>query len=205
MPKVKIKRDPPHTDMTAMCDVAFLLLTFFILTAKFRPQEPVQVSVPSSTSQILVPDKDIMLISVSPEGKVFYGLDDHPTRVRLLDELAKRNNFEVTAQMQKNFTNMDQFGVPMAQLPALLKLSPDDMAKFKQPGIQVGMATEKDSTKNELADLIRFGRFLNPNIRIAVKGDQGADYKSIDKVVETLRKTNTNIFNLITNGKTGPE
>ncbi len=205
MPKVKVHRANPTTDMTAMCDVAFLLLTFFILTAKFRPQEPLPVSIPSSTSQILVPEKDIMLISVGPDGRVFYGIDDHNTRIRLLDELAKRNNFTVDGAMQKNFSNMDQFGVPINQLPALLRLSSDELNKFKQPGIQIGKDSPKDSTKNELADLVRFGRFLNPQIRIAVKGDKDSQYKSIDKVVETLRETNTNVFNLITAGKSGPE
>ena len=40
MPKHKPKRSAPSIDMTAMCDVAFLLLTFFMLTAKAKPQEP---------------------------------------------------------------------------------------------------------------------------------------------------------------------
>ncbi|MEY4291989.1 MAG: hypothetical protein RIQ61_366, partial [Bacteroidota bacterium] len=31
MPKVKIPRKSTVVDMTAMCDVAFLLLTFFML------------------------------------------------------------------------------------------------------------------------------------------------------------------------------
>ena len=39
MPKVKIPRKSTIVDMTAMCDVAFLLLTFFILATKPIPQE----------------------------------------------------------------------------------------------------------------------------------------------------------------------
>lgn len=75
--------------MTAMCDVAFLLLTFFILTTKFRPQEVVQIDIPSSTAQIPIPDKDILMIHISPDGKVFMGLDDQNTRLALLDKLEK--------------------------------------------------------------------------------------------------------------------
>ena len=39
MAKVKIPRKSISLDMTAMCDMAFLLLTFFILTAKFKPDD----------------------------------------------------------------------------------------------------------------------------------------------------------------------
>ena len=37
MARAKIKRGSTTVDMTAMCDVAFLLLTFFILATKFKP------------------------------------------------------------------------------------------------------------------------------------------------------------------------
>ena len=43
MPKAKLPRKSTHIDMTAMCDVAFLLLTFFMLATKFKPEEPVVV------------------------------------------------------------------------------------------------------------------------------------------------------------------
>ncbi len=88
MPKVKMKRQSIVMDMTAMCDVAFLLLSFFILTTKFRPNEPVQVEIPSSTAQIPIPEKDILMISVGNDGRVFFGVDDQNTRSAILDELA---------------------------------------------------------------------------------------------------------------------
>ncbi len=46
MPKVKMPRKSTLIDMTAMCDVAFLLLTFFMLATKFKPDEPVAVVTP---------------------------------------------------------------------------------------------------------------------------------------------------------------
>jgi biopolymer transport protein ExbD len=87
MPKVKVPRKSTAIDMTAMCDVAFLLLTFFILTTKFRAQEVVQIDIPSSTAQIPIPDKDILMFQIAPDGKVFFGLDDQPTRMGLLERL----------------------------------------------------------------------------------------------------------------------
>jgi biopolymer transport protein ExbD len=215
MPKVKMKKHNITMDMTAMCDVAFLLLTFFILTTKFKPNEPVQVEIPGSTAQIPIPDKDVLLISVGNDGRIFYGVDDQFTRVAILDEIAKRYNFQITGEMQKRFKLMDQFGVPLDKLAPLLNLSTDDLRNFKQEGLRVnpkaplpGLAAGSNDdplAKNDLAELIVIGRSINSNLRIAIKADKGSDYKNIDDVIETLRKTNSNRFNLITSARAAPE
>jgi biopolymer transport protein ExbD len=215
MPKVKMKKHNITMDMTAMCDVAFLLLTFFILTTKFKPNEPVQVEIPGSTAQIPIPDKDVLLISVGNDGRIFYGVDDQFTRVAILDEIAKRYNFQITGEMQKRFKLMDQFGVPLDKLSGLLNLSTDDLRNFKQEGLRVNPkaplpglaagANEDATAKNDLAELIVIGRSINSELRIAIKADKGSDYKNIDDVIETLRKTNSNRFNLITSARAAPE
>jgi biopolymer transport protein ExbD len=215
MPKVKMKKHNITMDMTAMCDVAFLLLTFFILTTKFKPNEPVQVEIPGSTAQIPIPDKDVLLISVGNDGRIFYGVDDQFTRVAILDEIAKRYGFQITGDMQKRFKLMDQFGVPLDKLAPLLSLSSDDLRNFKQEGLRVNPkaplpglpagANEDATAKNDLAELIVIGRSINSNLRIAIKADKGSDYKNIDDVIETLRKTNSNRFNLITSARAAPE
>ena len=51
MGRAKIKRGSTNIDMTAMCDVAFLLLSFFILTTKFKPEEAIEVMPPSSVGE----------------------------------------------------------------------------------------------------------------------------------------------------------
>jgi biopolymer transport protein ExbD len=215
MPKVKMKRQSIRMDMTAMCDVAFLLLTFFILTTKFRPNEPVQVEIPASTAQIPIPEKDILLISVGNDGRIFFGVDDQNTRLAMLDEVAKRKNFQVTGEMQKQFKLLDQFGVPLEQLPQLLTLTGDELGKFRQPGLPVNPkaplpgvpagANDDPNAKNDLAELIIIARSLNERLRIAIKADKLSEYKSIDDVIETLRKTNSNRFNLITTARAAAE
>ena len=215
MPKVKMKKHNITMDMTAMCDVAFLLLTFFILTTKFKPNEPVQVEIPGSTAQIPIPDKDVLLISVGNDGRIFYGVDDQFTRVAILDEIAKRYGFQITGDMQKRFKLMDQFGVPLDKLAPLLNLSSDDLRNFQQGGLRVNpkaplpglppAAGDDPLAKNDLAELIVIGRSINSNLRIAIKADKGSDYKNIDDVIETLRKTNSNRFNLITSARAAPE
>jgi biopolymer transport protein ExbD len=212
MPKIKLKRQSIRMDMTAMCDVAFLLLTFFILTTKFRPNEPVQVDIPASTAQIPLPEKDILMISVGNDGRIFFGVDDQNTRLAILDAISKQNGYTVTADMQKRFKLLDQFGVPLDKLPGLLTMDAVQMASFKQEGIVcdpeakiklMGGSTGKENVKNELGELIVMARTANNNLRIAVKADKVADYGKVDDVIETLRKTNSNRFNLITSAKAG--
>jgi len=58
-------------DMTPMVDVAFLLLIFYMTTTTFKPPEKKQITVPSSHSQIDLPDVDILNISVTKEDSIF--------------------------------------------------------------------------------------------------------------------------------------
>lgn len=89
MGKFKKKRVGISLDMTPLVDVAFLLLTFFMLTTKFKPQEEVQVVLPSSHAKFLIPETDVMTITFSPEGKIFLGLDSQQLRAQLFGEQNK--------------------------------------------------------------------------------------------------------------------
>ena len=76
MPKAKIARKSTWVDMTAMTDVAFLLLNFILLTSNFVKQEAVSVSAPSSVCEVKIPEINIMTVIVDPDGKVFIGIDN---------------------------------------------------------------------------------------------------------------------------------
>lgn len=75
MPHIKKARVPIRIDMTPMVDVAFLLLTFFMLTTQFRPPEEVEITLPASHSEIKLPESNTMTINVSDSGKIFLGFD----------------------------------------------------------------------------------------------------------------------------------
>ena len=90
MPKHKPKRGAPTIDMTAMTDVAFLLLTFFMLTAKAKPQETVIVDTPSSISETKLPDAGTLTILVSKEGKIFLDMAGSHTRMSLIEDFNSR-------------------------------------------------------------------------------------------------------------------
>ena len=46
MPSVKMPRKSTDTDMTPFVDIAFLILSFFIMATKFKPPEPVPITTP---------------------------------------------------------------------------------------------------------------------------------------------------------------
>ena len=199
MPKVKVKRKGVALDMTAMCDVAFLLLTFFILTTRFKPNEALAVDTPSSVSEIKLPDSDIMIISVGKDGRIFFGIDGQPNRINMLQRVADDRKIQFSDKEKYEFSLMDNFGVPLASLKQFLSTPGEKRAKINQPGIPA------DSLNNELRTWVFHSRYANPKIRIAIKGDRGADYKVIKDVINTLQDLNINRFNLVTGMEAKPQ
>jgi biopolymer transport protein ExbD len=79
----KKKRVGIRMDMTPMVDVAFLLLTFFMLTTQFKAPEDVQIILPSSHSAFKLPETDVMIISIEKNGSIHLGIDNPRIRVKL--------------------------------------------------------------------------------------------------------------------------
>jgi biopolymer transport protein ExbD len=193
MPKVKIPRKSTWQDMTAMCDVAFLLLTFFMLTSNFTAQEPVLVATPSSISEIKIPETNIARILVDPSGKVFFSLDGQDNRIALLKKMGEKFNIIFTDLELKEFSTINSFGVPIALMKNYLALKPDQrLLKDNLVGIP------SDSTDNQLRFWIGYSRLVNSKIVIAIKADQTTPYPVVKKVFGTLQDLKENRFNLIT-------
>lgn len=58
-------------DMTPMVDIAFLLLIFYMATTQFKPPEARAVELPSSHSQIELPDKGIINVTVTEHDSIY--------------------------------------------------------------------------------------------------------------------------------------
>jgi len=198
MPKVKPKRAKPSLDMTPMVDLAFLLVTFFMLISKFAPEEVVVVDTPSSISTVKLQESDILTITVDKNGRIFYGVEGQHTKREIIDKMAEKYNVSFTQSEKDKFANMPSFGVPIGSLKSLLNMSDDQMKKVNQPGIPA------DSANNELGDWLMQTRYSNPKVRIAIKGDNDADVPTIKKVIQTLQDRKVNRFNLITDMEAKP-
>ena len=99
MPKIKPKRHGVLIDMTPLVDVAFLLLTFFMLTTQFKPPEEVQIELPSSNSQFKLPESDVMTLTLAKDGRIFLGLDSQKLRRRLFGE---QNELKASIEVPKD-------------------------------------------------------------------------------------------------------
>lgn len=204
MPKVKMPRKSTNVDMTAMCDVAFLLLTFFMLATKFKPEEPVTVTTPSSISEIPLPDKDIMMITIDPTGRIFFTIDNQLVRKDLINDVDEFKNLNLTDEEKTGFALGSSIGVPFNQLKSYLDADPESQAEMTKAAQGIPTDTTNESDANELAAWIRIARNNNPKLRITIKADSKAAYPEIKKVIKTLENWKIFKFNLITGLKAVP-
>jgi biopolymer transport protein ExbD len=193
MTKLKVKRKSTWVDMTAMCDVAFLLLTFFMLTSNFTQKEPVVVNTPSSISEIKIPERNIMQVLIEPTGKVFFGIDGQDNRINVLKKMGEIYKIAFTDKELKEFSLITSFGVPISMMQNFLALKPEDRDR-KENGIGIPC----DSLNNEFKSWVSIARSVNKDYRIAIKADQTVQYPVIKKVMNSLQDLKENRYNLIT-------
>jgi biopolymer transport protein ExbD len=201
MPRVKVARKSTATDMTAMCDVAFLLLTFFILSAKPKVADPVKADAPASTAIIQIPETDFAIITVGKDNgvnKVFYTIEGDDVRKGTLEAMATEYKMSFTPDQINKFVHTESFGVPLAQMPQFLSLSQTELQAFKQPGIPIDTTETNDLAKWVLQSRKANAALHNKDIRIAIKGDKEEEYPVIQMIIKSLQKQKVNKFSLIT-------
>jgi len=203
MPKIKIPRKSTVVDMTAMCDVAFLLLTFFILATKQKPPEVLTVKTPTSVSSKAAPEKSL-LITMTKEGKVFLMLGDDTKKNAIIDDFNTTRGLQLTAAELNKLKKSEFIGLPVNKLKSALNAAQEIPAALMD-----GIPT--DSTNNELVYWIRSitNAYKGEDQRalqemILVKGDGEAEYPVFKKVKEALKANEIFKFRIVTEGEAVP-
>lgn len=212
MPKIKVPKSAPSLDMTPMVDLAFLLVTFFMLSASFRMEEPVIVDPPGSTAEKLLPENTIM-VTVDNDGRAFFTLTNAEARMNALKRMAERHKVNLTEAQVKTFGGMSSIGVDIKDLPNYINAKDAERKKFRpQNGIPL------DSANNQLHDWVLFaaqeanmiyqrekdaaqasGReFKGEKLRYAIKADGKAKYISVKEVIDVFTDMKIYRFNMIT-------
>lgn len=188
--------------MTAMCDVAFLLLSFFILTTKFKPSETLAVQTPSSVASKVAPQKDVALVTIDKAGKVFLSFSEDAPRKEIMEAINTDRNLGLSDAEMNALATGPFIGVPMSQLKSLAAQPKDNWPKMDLPGIPV-----IDSANNEMVHWMRAVKsgFQGIKMNLLVKGDNSSKYPSFKGVIDAFKKNDEQKFQMVTNPEGVPE
>jgi len=205
MARPKIPRKSTSVDMTAMCDVAFLLLSFFILTTKFKPSEAVPVTTPNSVAAKVAPETNVVMISLNKDGKIFLSTGDSKgdkdKKAEIIKSVNSHKNLGLSDAEISALVRAPFIGTPLAQLKQQARIPVDQMTGESLPGIYV-----KDSTNNELIDWMRgvADAYSGMKPNLLLKGDNVAKYPAFRNVIDAFRKNEFFKFQMVTNPESVP-
>lgn len=192
--------------MTPFVDVAFLILSFFMLATKFKPPDVVEIKTPNSVSSKELAQKDAIMVGIDKDGRVFFTIqtekkDDDIIKYNVIKNMNSTRNLGLTEDEMKNFVRNPSVGVPFSQLKGLLSTPDDQLQNVKQPGIPI-----KDSASNELFFWIRdaVSAFAGKKINYLVKGDSNSKYPDFKNVLSAFKRNDIYKFQLITAAEDAP-
>ena len=156
--KVRSKKSNPGVDLTAMVDLAFLLITFFMLTTSLsKPQAmplpmPDKEKDPKKEAPQKVPEERMMTILVGKDNKILWymGMFDKPTippteasvgkkvaaREGKADQGLSVNIKASEAASYKNLVDiLDEMAITKPQLFALGDITPGEIDLLQKTGL----------------------------------------------------------------------
>lgn len=198
MGRPKIARKSTWVDMTAFCDVAFLLLSFFIMATKTKPPEAVSVVMPSSVSAKAVPDKDQVMVIINEQGKVFLSMSEPDKRSAIVEEVGRVKGIPMTPATIAKAARMEFFGTPISQLNSYVDLPKEKMTGPLLPGIPA-----VDSSNNEVKDwMIAVSNvYRGSKMNLLLKGDNSAKYPALKQVIDAFKFSDLLKFSIVTNAE----
>jgi biopolymer transport protein ExbD len=162
--KVRAKKQSTHIDMTPMVDLAFLLLTFFMLTTTFGKPKTMEINMPVKPppgQEILNEVNNAITILLSGDNKVYwyYGELKPETKLTLTD-------FSATG-IRKLFLDYNKQAV-------------DEIKTLKENALKTKM--NEDTLKSRIVD-IKGKKYA---LMVLVKTDDKAKYKNVIDIIDEL-------------------
>jgi len=205
MPRVKVARKSTFIDMTAMCDVAFLLLTVFILTATPMVEDPAKAEVPPSSKEAPIPDDNVAMVTIGQGNKIFFSVTGTDVRTEVLKVMGDQYHVTFTPEETARFAVTEVFGVPMAQLKQYLNLTAEDKKTYQPPGIPTDTTNNNELTNWVLNSRKASSALHGKDLTLAIKGDRREQYPAIKMVIGILQRQKINKFSLITQLRQAPK
>jgi len=116
-----------HIDMTPMVDVAFLLLTFFMLTTTFGKPNTMEINIPPESGEVKIAENNVMTFRIVEDGYAYWSIGDQtPTRISLYDEGRERGAMSLGKELRLMLRQQTALN---AKLVIIVKIS--DRAKYK--------------------------------------------------------------------------
>ena len=176
--KVRAKKSSTHIDMTPMVDLAFLLLTFFILTTTFSKPKTMDITMPikkdiEEKDKTKVPASQTMSILLTENDKIIWymGMDSvgMPPETHLADFSQSGLKSIHKTLLEKNKLIYDQ--VRMVEDSVKKGLIPDKEDEIKRHKAQVKAAEKK-------------------GLIVLIKPDDKSKYKNLVDILDEMLITN---------------
>ncbi len=202
MYKTKLKRIRSLSiDMTAMSDVAFLILVFFISASHFDQWEPLKINLPKYTNPNVCTafQRDVGIIYIAAD-KVMFQVTSDSVRKLALSRMAIKYGVNFSYDEKAKFIQSPIIGASMAQLKQYDRQYLDWETPVSRPGIPYGVSGD------ELYDWIFQTRIADKIINhtalyITIKADENVKYPLIKRVMDILTSQKINRFSLLTEHK----
>jgi biopolymer transport protein ExbD len=168
--KVRAKKSSTHIDMTPMVDLAFLLLTFFIMTTTFSKPKTMEINMPvkpkDSTEQQKVKESQALTILITDKNKIvwYQGIVD-PNK------------------MPETHTADFSLSSPNSIHKTILDLNRDVFAKVQltKDSLARGLLKE-DEAKKHIAEY----KSDKNGLVVLIKPDEKAKYKNVVDILDEM-------------------